>query len=157
MRKCYFCKGFAEPNKSCCQKHLKKIATVSRDNRAERRKRGLCVQCGKKPVYNQALCKICNTCFTDRRQKRKIVVLTYYGKYGRMHCCWKSCNIVDPDMLSIDHINNDGAQETAGSGESLYRYLIKKKFPKGFQTLCMNHQFKKQIARLRKFKTRRLK
>ena len=53
---------------------------------------------------------------------RKIRVLTYYGKHKTLQCCWMGCDVVDPDMLSLDHINNDGAADRLRgvTGTSLY-------------------------------------
>ena len=82
--------------------------------------------------------------------KNKVVVLTHYGPNGVMRCSWKGCRVVDSDMLSIDHINDDGAKDRGKSirgGQGLYCLLRRKKFPKGFQTLCYNHQVKKEILR----------
>jgi hypothetical protein len=55
-------------------------------------------------------------------------------------------------MLSLDHINHDGATErkNVGMGYNTYLRVIKQGFPAGFQTLCMNHQFKKEALH-RKF------
>jgi hypothetical protein len=46
-------------------------------------------------------------------------------------------------FLTIDHINNDGAQHRRPSGrrmkgEKLTRWLILNNFPEGFQILCWN-------------------
>lgn len=81
--------------------------------------------------------------------KRKCRVLKNYGKGKEALCCWKACTVVDPDMLSLDHINNDGAQDRKlrGSGDNLYRKIEQENFPVGFQTLCYNHQWKKEISR----------
>ena len=77
----------------------------------------------------------------------KLKVLTYYGPAGLLGCCWIGCTVVDLDMLSLDHIDDDGAKhrkELAGS--SVYRDVLKRNFPSGFQTLCHNHQWKKRIT-----------
>jgi hypothetical protein len=86
-------------------------------------------------------------------EKRKIRVLTHYGPSGVLRCCWVDCSVVDSDMLSIDHVNNDGAtaRKTGynGCGTGLYRTLEKLDYPEGYQTLCHNHQWKKEIMRRR--------
>jgi hypothetical protein len=84
-------------------------------------------------------------------EKRKIRVLTHYGKGGRLLCCWRGCVVCDPDMLSIDHVNNDGYKDRSirGTGGRLYRALEKEGYPEGFQTLCYNHQWKKETLRRR--------
>jgi hypothetical protein len=84
-------------------------------------------------------------------EKRKIRVLTFYGNNGKLQCCWRSCTVCDPDMLSIDHLQNDGAKDRdkRGTGNNIYLALEKERYPDGFQTLCHNHQWKKEILRRR--------
>jgi hypothetical protein len=70
-------------------------------------------------------------------QKLREEVFDAYGH--RCACCGES----NPFFLSIDHIDNDGAQkrksgEQPKGGTSFYRWLKKNGFPKGFQVLCMN-------------------
>jgi hypothetical protein len=87
------------------------------------------------------------------RMEIKIIVLSHYGKGGKLQCCWPDCEVNDIDVLTIDHINNQGAKrrrQGQRSGDVLYRQLKRKKYPKGYQTLCMNHQYKKEIVRVRK-------
>ena len=71
----------------------------------------------------------------------KIEVLTHYGN-GIPACV--TCGEARLACLSIDHINNNGAEERRGMakyGFSIYRCLKSQGFPKGYQTLCMNCQF----------------
>ena len=81
----------------------------------------------------------------------KLDALSHYGKNGKLQCCWPDCDIIDVDMLSLDHINDDGARtrKTQGTGEKLYLFVRKNGYPDGFQTLCHNHQWKKEINRRR--------
>jgi len=70
-------------------------------------------------------------------------VFAAYGGY-RCNCCGET----EPMFLSIDHIDNNGAQERksglyAGSGYGFYRWLRKSGFPPGYQVLCMNCQIGK--------------
>ena len=67
--------------------------------------------------------------------------LDHYG--WKCACCGESIE----QFLSIDHINNDGAQHRKqmnpnsggnGKGTSIYGWLKKNNYPEGFQTLCMN-------------------
>lgn len=86
-------------------------------------------------------------------ERRKIRVLTHYGKSGKLQCCWIRCTVCDPDMLSLDHLDNDGAEARKsgyeGCGSGLYRKVEREKYPEGFQTLCHNHQWKKELMRRR--------
>ena len=81
--------------------------------------------------------------------QRKLRVLAHYGKGNLPNCCWEGCTVIDPDMLSIDHKDNNGAEDrkVRGTGNTLYLSLEKEGYPEGFQTLCHNHQWKKEILR----------
>lgn len=83
----------------------------------------------------------------------KLAVLTHYGPNGKLQCAWPDCSVTDVDMLSLDHINNDGAternQSRGGGGQPLYRKLYLHGFLNGYQTLCHNHQWKKELMRRR--------
>lgn len=85
-------------------------------------------------------------------QLRKIEVLTHYGN-GELRCVWSECNIIDVDMLTLDHVNNDGAEHRKQLGHNkvghLYRLLKNAGYPEGYQTLCWNHQLKKEFERKR--------
>lgn len=93
-----------------------------------------------------------------RRNKRyndlnKVIVLTHYGPQGELRCAWNGCDVTDIDMLSLDHINNDGnvarRQSKQNAGVNFYRRLKVARFPDGYQTLCHNHQWKKELMRRR--------
>jgi len=69
-----------------------------------------------------------------RRQALKIAVLEAYG--GPVCAC---CGEMDMRFLTIDHVNNDGAQHKKVIGKgSLYAWLKKNGYPEGFQVLCWN-------------------
>lgn len=85
-------------------------------------------------------------------QKVKQEALSHYGKDGRVRCCWHGCFVIDIDMLSIDHIADNGKthrKSGATSGIGFYACLRKEGWPEGYQTLCANHQIKKEILRRR--------
>jgi len=84
----------------------------------------------------------------------KLETLTHYGPNGSLGCCGEACIVIDVDMLSLDHINNDGAAHRRAIGknkvgEKMYRLVKSEGFPSGFQTLCMNHQTKKKLINAR--------
>jgi len=86
------------------------------------------------------------------RLEKKVEVLSYYGPDGRLQCSWEGCGVTDVDMLTIDHVGNDGGKaRKAGEshGYMLYAKLANSGFPSGYQTLCMNHQVKKELVRKR--------
>jgi hypothetical protein len=81
------------------------------------------------------------------RIELKLQVLSHYGKNEKLECCWPDCGVTDLDLLTLDHQNNDGAKDRKQG--NLYRRVRNAGFPTGFQTLCWNHQWKKQMIRLR--------
>lgn len=90
----------------------------------------------------------------DYNAEVKTEVLTHYGPDGKLQCAWPGCDITDLDMLSLDHINNDGARERkyaarGGGGVATYHRVRKLNYPIGYQTLCHNHQWKKELMRRR--------
>lgn len=88
----------------------------------------------------------------------KLAILSHYGVAGKCQCCWPDCAVTDIDMLSLDHVDNDGNVKRKESGilggYPLYVKLRKDGYPEGFQTLCLNHQMKKAIVLLRQTKGR---
>jgi hypothetical protein len=69
----------------------------------------------------------------------RIEVLSHYG--GKCSFCGDS----NLNHLSIDHINNDGAEHRRNGFKSgkLYRWLRDNNYPDGFQVLCFTHNFEK--------------
>lgn len=56
------------------------------------------------------------------------------------------CGFDDKRALTLDHINNNGAEERAEIGSrGSYRRAIETHLPDEYQILCMNCQFIKQI------------
>lgn len=92
---------------------------------------------------------------TRRRELRlenKIHVLTYYGKNGKLQCSWPDCEVTDVDLLTLDHVNNDGHLDRRR--KDMYENFSNGEVPKGdFQTLCWNHQWKKELMRRRDINT----
>ena len=85
-----------------------------------------------------------------RRLMVKIDVLAHYGKKGYPMCRWRGCSVDDIDMLTLDHIENNGAEHRNSGGpggSALYIRLHVRGYVDGYQTLCHNHQWKKEILR----------
>lgn len=99
---------------------------------------------------------MCKTCESKRakekyiarkeliREQQRIYDLSCKQKvieaYGGKCAC---CNENTIEFLTIDHINNDGAEDRKKNGNKtggkLYRWLIKNYFPRGeYQVLCFN-------------------
>jgi len=74
-----------------------------------------------------------------RNQELKAEVIVEYGNV--CVCCGEGLI----EFLSIDHINNDGAEHRKNLGRTnIYSWLKANGFPKeGFQVLCMNCNFAK--------------
>jgi hypothetical protein len=75
----------------------------------------------------------------DSDRKLKNAAYAAYGGY-RCACCGETIEA----FLSIDHINNDGANHRRDvERRNLYKWLKKHSYPAGFQILCMNCNFGK--------------
>ena len=85
--------------------------------------------------------------------KVKVETLSHYGPDGNLKCSWPGCGVDDIDVLSLDHVvgggNEDRRASNCAGGTAQYVKLRKLGYPDGFQTLCMNHQFKKDILQRR--------
>jgi hypothetical protein len=81
----------------------------------------------------------------------KMAVLMHYGIDQQvLQCTWQGCLITDLDMLTLDHCANDGnLHRKKLDSASIYRWAFKHRYPEGFQTLCANHQLKKELLRRR--------
>lgn len=67
-----------------------------------------------------------------------------YNHYKAICVC---CGEITPAFLSLDHIENDGAQwrrQRSQGREVFYRWIIKNNFPASLQVLCMNCQWGKR-------------
>jgi predicted restriction endonuclease len=71
---------------------------------------------------------------TDYRRQLKQAVLAEYG--GQCACCGEDT----PEFLSVDHVDNSGAEHRRKIGRSgLYWWLKKHNYPKdNFRLLCFN-------------------
>jgi len=69
--------------------------------------------------------------------KRKILVMTHYSKGAPKCSC---CGETILDFLTIDHINQNGTQHRKKHKITghIYKWLIDKHLPKGFDVLCFN-------------------
>lgn len=76
----------------------------------------------------------------DRHQKIKQEVVDHYG--GFCVCCGES-NLA---FLTIDHVNNDGADHRREIGKGgLHGWLRRNGYPEGYQVLCWNCNSGRQI------------
>jgi hypothetical protein len=72
----------------------------------------------------------------EYRDKLRLQVLSHYSPELKCQCCGES----HVEFLTIDHINNDGAEHKReiGGDPYLMNWLIKNNYPEGFQVLCYN-------------------
>ncbi|HUT00427.1 MAG TPA: hypothetical protein VMY59_08935 [Candidatus Thermoplasmatota archaeon] len=89
--------------------------------------------------------------------KQRIFVLknTVFNHYspGGIKCALSEANhpgydCIDFEVLSIDHVNGNGAnhrREIKVSGNRFYLWLIQHGFPEGYRVLCYNCQQKEKI------------
>ena len=80
------------------------------------------------------------------RWKNKLTVINAYG--GKC----SGCGELDPVVLTIDHVFNDGKNHVDSkgrriTGNQLYSEIIKNNFPDRFQILCCNCNQRKELIR----------
>jgi len=91
------------------------------------------------------------------RERLKLEVISHYSN-GTM-CCG-GCGYSDIRALQIDHVNDDGANKRrathgkrTAAGADYYRWIRQHNFPKGYQVLCANCNWIKEIERRRRKNT----
>jgi hypothetical protein len=101
--------------------------------------------CGNQLSPGSTRCSAClervKATATRRKQKKKFMVMKYYGDC-RCYCCGES----RMPFLTIDHIHNDGARHrreidangSKATGDKFYTWLIINGYPYGFRVLCWN-------------------
>ncbi len=91
--------------------------------------------------------------FKKWKRGLKEEILTHYGG-GKCACV--ECGFDVIVALTIDHIENNGAEHRRTLKEAgtafTYTWLKREGFPEGFQTLCMNCQWIKKFAPTPKIK-----
>ena len=108
----------------------------------------ICNQCKKRKIKeNKRRCKIClsKNQITQNKfhEKLRLDIISHYNN----GCCAR-CGENDIDVLTIDHVNNDGKHERdiIGSTYAFYSWLKKHNYPQErYQILCRNCNWKKHI------------
>lgn len=68
----------------------------------------------------------------EYRRVRRLQILEHYG--GKCACCGET----ESKFLSLDHINNDAANDRKMYGRASWQVAIQKGMPNTFQVLCHN-------------------
>lgn len=85
----------------------------------------------------------------DPKEKAKIRLKIYwtalktrvFEHYSQERVCCACCGESNMAFLTLDHINNDGAEHRRKIGRGFYQTLTwikQNNFPEGFQVLCYN-------------------
>jgi len=159
IRYCPFfsCKNIFVWDRNGCRRYCKEHSKLGRKGRYRLRfEIDLNFQkqerCRRKLQYRDLtpdIRKQCKAGIKRTKAKLKWQVLTHYSPGKKLRCSWRGCEIRDIDMLSLDHINNNGGHDNSPTGIANYQRLRKSGLPAGFQTLCANHNQKKEILRSR--------
>jgi len=137
---CGKCGKFPLATKSLCQRCRKELCERALRRSHSNKQKNLC-QCGRRASLGRSRCDRCieatKKCY--RRLKCEI-----YAAYGGSICA--CCRETEPAFLTIDHINNDGAEHRrqVGMGWYFLRWLKTNNYPPGFQILCHNCQWGKR-------------
>lgn len=92
----------------------------------------------------QFKCKDCRK--LEARKAYILVKNTVMDHYGWICAC---CGEDNPFFLSIDHIDNDGAEHRreVGKGHVTWKWIIDNDFPDSLQVLCYNCNCGKRVNR----------
>src|SRR5690242_15814506 len=100
---------------------------------------GTCVRCRKAaPIEGKLQCVACReiSLRAVAASQRKVREECIAGYGGRCVCCGE----INLAFLTIDHVNNDGAEERRAGlrAHVLYRKVVREDFPARYQVLCYN-------------------
>lgn len=88
--------------------------------------------------------------YTRHLAYKESVVNVYTNGVGL--CQTPDCGQGDLDVLCVDHVDNNGAQQRKvqrRTGNSFYLWLRMHDYPHGYQILCANCNLKKEVERQR--------
>lgn len=141
---CLYCRENKTSGKTICQECSNKRSI----DRVNRTKSGICatLHCRKVAVSGVS----CAECCERRKKTHQRLKAEVFAHYGTKCSCSCGCTVTNPRHLTIDHKNNDGAQQRreAGirGGHANYRNIIKAGFPTDLQVLCWNCNCAKQFS-----------
>lgn len=98
-----------------------------------------CIEC-KKQKSEKEIYHACDDCRLKKKIKRQEIRQTIFNHYGQKCNCTCGCNVTNPRHLTLDHVENNGAEhrKEVGKSEFFYRWVIRNNFPDDLQILCFN-------------------
>lgn len=136
--RCRVCNCPLENGKFLCPTHTRGTSAVRKTRIDKYKKAGICIDCGQAPaVPNQVRCPTCRerNRITNHNSYRMLSrgVISLYG--GKCVCCGET----EPNFLTLDHVNNDGAlqRKKINAGSATYKLVMKER-PTDIQVLCYN-------------------
>jgi hypothetical protein len=87
-----------------------------------------------------------NTKFHNDNNRSEVL---YWYSDGLLKC--NECDESHIEFLCIDHIDDSGAEhrrDMGVGGDRIYKYVLKNKFPEGYQVLCNNCNFLKEYIKV---------
>lgn len=137
---CVACGGEKQSNTELCEECKEYRRVKKKLNIEIREQENLCITCGGQRDSEFKSCSLCRDKSKKLSKNLRVLVVNHYG--GICNCC-KESNL---NRLTMDHINNDGAEHRREIGASnFYRWLKNNNFPEGFQVLCWNCNFCKYL------------
>lgn len=152
---CPDCRERETGGATACHECAERRKQEEAERRIIKQSKRVCPGCNERPLsLRRRLCDQCADTKGERfrtyqRQWRNAQKLETMQKYGGAICA--CCGEVEFGFLTMDHINNDGAQhrkmisESEFKGMRIYPWLKKHGFPPGFQVLCFNCNCGRQI------------
>lgn len=131
----------------------KKLYTWIKQNNFPSGFQTLCWNCNLKKMLLKNIEKHKNKRVVKEHRHMQRMKYEIFNKYSDEEIKCKCCGITDIDVLTIDHVNNNGIEHRSIGivGNMLYKWLKKNGFPSGYQVLCLNDNIKKEIERRREY------
>ncbi len=142
---CFRCRSECPIDRRLCDSCRLRVKEWQQQRKLKRLAAGLCLSCTQPVSDGRRYCdhhrRLKNAATKRNNVKVKIEVFAAYGG-----CSCACCGESELRFLTIDHVNNDGAEHRRQlfgtskqiGGSRLYRVLKKQGFPPGFQVLCFN-------------------
>jgi len=141
---CVQCGAIAVLGKHVCQKHFEGQIKRSNEHVAKRKAVGGCRYCSAVSLSGKL---VCETHFLQQQEYNKqwyaVLKKQVIAGYGGKCQCPGGCDESRFQFLTVDHVNNDGAEQrrklgNKEFGSALYQRLIAQNFPDDYQLLCYN-------------------